>query len=159
MNTEKLIRKIKNYKKQDISKNRFWKDTAYMDLKYFKKFIKLQNGRCFHCKIKLNTDWTPFCLLQPCLDRIDDNKPHLKSNVVVNCFRCSCSWHHRFYDKYHRDGEFMRCKYKCHKLKRTIPLQQIKERMAEAERKKILPWQLFLEEYHKWKKDKSYRLF
>jgi hypothetical protein len=101
-----IIHKIYNHKIYD--KNRF-NIEGDIDYKFITELIQKQDKKCYICKETiLLIDWKPYCCYQFSIDRIDNNKPHDKNNVLISCYYCNCRDYPKF-DQYNKI-----CKQKCH---------------------------------------------
>ena len=56
-----------------------------------------QNLKCYVCDdLVLTTNWRSHCCYQFSVDRIDDNKPHDRNNILLSCYYCNCRIHSLF---------------------------------------------------------------
>lgn len=108
---EIILRKIDEYKRQD--KNRNMKITdEYVTISNVKQLLFKQENKCYVCGDNVITGyWETKCFYQFTLDRIDNNLPHNRNNVLICCYYCNC-----FYD----DNLHKICENGCHKTKRII---------------------------------------
>lgn len=88
--SKKIIEKIKcniqNNNNKDL--NRFkTRGTLTFD-EYIEK-IKNQAGKCWVCKQDFRYDGGKWCYFFPSADRIDNNKPHNKENILISCLFCN----------------------------------------------------------------------
>jgi hypothetical protein len=118
--TKKLLQNIKdkisNHNKYD--KNRFGK-IGNVSLDDIKELLNKQQFKCYICNDEVKTtNWTSFCCYQFSIDRIDDNKPHDRNNILISCYYCNC----RQYPDFNQHNKL--CKEKCHiDKKENIPLK------------------------------------
>ena len=80
--------KLKGYQKQDIEKDRT--DDGIISIDSVIEILVISRLKCFYCKenvhllyesVRDKNQWT--------LDRIDNNKGHIRTNVVVSCLECN----------------------------------------------------------------------
>lgn len=111
-----ILNKIKAYKEQDKAHGR---DITcdYVTINDVKKMLFKQEKKCYVCGDNVITEeWAPSCLYQFTLDRIDNNLPHNKNNVLISCYYCNCfGW-----QADETDICYKLCKNKCHTIKRNI---------------------------------------
>ena len=120
--------KINTYTSKD--KRRF--DIAgNVSVEDVKELLKRQNFRCYKCEeVVLTSKWTPECLYQFSLDRIENNKPHNKDIVLISCFYCNCiNYWKNFMGK---SENFKICSNKCHVEKKHIKFDDEKIRINIA---------------------------
>jgi hypothetical protein len=80
--------KINGYKSQDNIKGRCEGNVSVEDIF---QLLKTQEFKCYVCKDEVKTsNWKPYCLYQFTLDRIDNNLPHNRDNVLISCYYCNC---------------------------------------------------------------------
>jgi hypothetical protein len=80
--------KINGYKSQDKIKGRCEGNVIVEDIF---QLLKTQEFKCYVCKDEVKTsNWKPHCLYQFTLDRIDNNLPHNRDNVLISCYYCNC---------------------------------------------------------------------
>lgn len=120
--------KINSYKMQDKIKLRNI-NSDYVTVNHVKKLLFKQDYKCYICGDNVLTEeWQPNCLYQFTLDRIDNNLPHDKNNVLICCLYCNC---------YGSDVNLYKlCKNKCHKIKRNIT--RTRENIPKAEIQKLI---------------------
>ena len=87
---KELKRKMTSYLMQDKKKNRFYDKTKYINMETLLPLLVSSKLRCYYCKCKLMVlynnvrepkQWT--------LDRINNDIPHNKDNVVIACLKCN----------------------------------------------------------------------
>jgi len=88
LNENKLKSKIQNYKIQDKNADRIFNEEDYIDVETIKKIYDNQKGLCNFCheNVELYKDNSNKMIL----DRISNDKPHLKDNCVISCSHCNC---------------------------------------------------------------------
>jgi hypothetical protein len=83
-NANSISKKLSGYKSQD--KRRGW----IPDIELNDILELLKTNVCRYCSIKVLVDYeTKLHPMQWTLDRIDNNLPHNKDNVVLSCLRCN----------------------------------------------------------------------
>lgn len=114
---EIILHKINSYKSQDEAKGRNI-TSDYVTINDVKKLLFKQESKCYVCGDNVITEeWTPDCLYQFTLDRIDNKLPHNKNNVLICCHYCNCfGWQNDNTDI----CLYKLCKNKCHFIKRNI---------------------------------------
>ncbi len=60
-----------------------------VDIDYIKEMLKTQNNKCYFCNHDLVYECTSNKLNQASIDRIDSNKPHIKTNISITCIFCN----------------------------------------------------------------------
>jgi len=101
-----ILKKIFNHKKYDLKR---FDIEGNIDYNYITKLINKQDKKCYICKeTVLIIDWKPYCCYQFSIDRIDNNMPHDKNNVLISCYYCNC----RDYPKF--DQHNKKCNQNCH---------------------------------------------
>ena len=94
MISRKIRKKI--YQHNNFDENKFGVIGNITENDVFELLSK-QKIRCYVCDdLVLTTDWKPHCCYQFSIDRIDDNKPHDRNNVLVSCYYCNCRIHSLF---------------------------------------------------------------
>ena len=89
-----ILHKIKNHKFYDF--NRFGIE-GNIDKEYIVELLKKQNNKCYICQEEvLINNWNPYCCYQFSIDRIKNNEPHNKNNVLISCYYCNCRHHPKF---------------------------------------------------------------
>ena len=78
---------FQNYKKQDES-NENVKGKTCFTIDWYLNQLKKQNGKCYQCRCKLNNSVEEKMIT---LDRIDNFKPHIESNMLITCKSCNVS--------------------------------------------------------------------
>jgi hypothetical protein len=107
-----IMRKINSHKIYD--KNRF-EIEGNINLDYILELIKKQNNKCYICKENvLLVNWKPYCCYQFSIDRIKNDQPHNKNNVLISCYYCNCRHHSKF------DQHYKVCNQKCHTEKKQL---------------------------------------
>ncbi len=93
-----IIYKIRNYKIQDIKKNRYIGDITYDNV--LEKLIE-SKLMCYYCKKKIDicyqfknqqNQWT--------LDRIDNDTSHTHNNCVISCLHCNITKRNRSHSQF-----------------------------------------------------------
>jgi hypothetical protein len=83
-NVNSISKKLSGYKSQD--KRRGW--IPAIELNDILEILK--SNVCHYCNIKVLIDYeTKLHPMQWTLDRIDNNLPHNKDNVVLSCLKCN----------------------------------------------------------------------
>ena len=89
---EIILNKINSYKKQDLLKGRNI-TSDYVTANDVKKLLFKQENKCYVCGDNVITEeWQPNCLYQFTLDRIDNQLPHNKYNVLICCDLIFMDW-------------------------------------------------------------------
>jgi ribosomal protein S28E/S33 len=61
------------------------------------QLLETQNYTCYICDEKVITlTWNPYCCYQFSVDRIDNDRPHDRNNVLISCYYCNCRNHPEF---------------------------------------------------------------
>jgi hypothetical protein len=109
-----IQKKISNYNIFD--ENKFNK-IGNIQIEDVKELLNKQNFKCYICNDIVKTiNWSPYCCYQFSVDRIDNNKPHDRNNILISCYYCNCRNDPRF------DQNNKLCNNKCHTIKReNIP--------------------------------------
>lgn len=107
-----IRKKISTYKKKDI--DRFGREgTATID--DILQLLRKQNFTCYVCDEKVITsNWKPFCCYQFSIDRINNNLPHDRNNVLISCYYCNC----RHYSEFNQPNKI--CNAGCHTETKNI---------------------------------------
>ena len=85
---KEIQKKISCYKCSDTKRFGYAGNVTKEDV--FCLFNK-QKGRCYVCDdIVLTSNFKPYCLYQFSLDRLDNQLPHNKDNVLISCYYCNC---------------------------------------------------------------------
>jgi hypothetical protein len=117
-NTDNLLKNIKNkiYNYNIFDKNKF-NIVGNISINDVKELLNKQNFKCYICNDTIKTiNWSPFCCYQFSIDRINDNKPHDRNNILISCYYCNCRHHPNF------DQKNKICNSKCHTIKKdNIP--------------------------------------
>ena len=79
---------IKNSKKHDIKKNRY-NESEFVDYQYLFNLIDIFNDQCFYCDCHLQ--YTNFTNNLATIERINNELGHIKSNVLISCYKCNVS--------------------------------------------------------------------
>ncbi len=104
--------KISGHRTHDIKK---FGRVGNIDVPFISNMISQQSGKCALCsEPMILSGWLPYCVYQFTIDRILDSLPHMKSNVVISCYHCNCSFHKNF----SRKGRT--CMRDCHYKKRVV---------------------------------------
>lgn len=86
--------KLKHYKETDVSK--FGRE-GNLTIDDISQLLKKQRFTCYVCdEMVLTSKWKRFCCYQFSVDRIDNNLPHDRSNVLISCYYCNCRYHFEF---------------------------------------------------------------
>lgn len=125
---QKIHQKIQEYKKQDNKKKRWLfgpiNEEEYVTVCDVKKLLSKQENKCYICcDVVIITGYTPECCYQMTLDRIDENLPHNKNNVLVCCIYCNCrDWKNSYIQlqgiKDNPQWNYKICPRGCHTMKR-----------------------------------------
>jgi hypothetical protein len=92
-----IQRKLARYKKSDIDS--FGREGT-VSIDDISKLLKKQNFTCYVCnEMVITSKWKPFCCYQFSVDRINNNLPHDKNNVLISCYYCNCRHHFEFNQK------------------------------------------------------------
>ena len=88
-----ILHKIKHYKEKDkLKKRKITND--YVSIEDVKNLLIKQDNKCYVCYDNVITqEWFPECLYQFTLDRINNNLPHNKNNVLICCNYCNSYSH------------------------------------------------------------------
>jgi len=125
--TTNIKNKINSHKSYD--KNRFDIE-GDIDYYFITELLKIQDRKCYICKEELLLiDWKPYCCYQFSIDRIKNNEPHNKNNVLISCYYCNC----RDYYKFIQDNKI--CTAKCHNIKKDL---RHKSEITEIEIKTLI---------------------
>lgn len=80
--------KRRGYQEQD--KRRGWNPTRVLTENEIAEIMLVQKQKCFHCGTRVHVlyrdRYDPF---QWSVDRLDNDKGHIRDNVVVSCMRCN----------------------------------------------------------------------
>jgi hypothetical protein len=118
--TKNLLQNIKNKIKShnNYDENRFG-EIGNVSVDDIKQLLNKQKLKCYICNDEIKTmNWAPYCCYQFSIDRIDDNKPHNRDNVLMSCYYCNCRQHPDF------NQHNKICNQKCHTDKKeNIPLK------------------------------------
>jgi hypothetical protein len=81
--------KIRNYKNQDIRKNKFCSE-KFIHFEYIKSLLLFYQLRCYYCQTELRLCYND-CrdMSQWSIERIDNLYGHNMDNVVVSCLQCN----------------------------------------------------------------------
>ena len=113
-----ILSKIQNYKQEDKKVNRKITNN-YVSIEDVKNLLIKQDNKCYVCHDNVITkEWHPYCLYQFTLDRIDNNLPHNKNNVLICCYYCNSFSH--LPDKVSDICCSKLCRRGCHTIKRNI---------------------------------------
>ena len=83
-----VSRKVTNSKKSDIKSGREIIEAHYITEEYIENMIRIQQNKCFHCDIKMQTE----NMNKPdglTIDRIHNNDAHHCYNCVLACALCN----------------------------------------------------------------------
>jgi len=113
-----IARKIKDYKKQDLTK---FEKEGNVEVKDVFELLKKQEFKCYVCDDEVKTfKWRPFCLYQFTLDRLDNSLPHNKDNVLICCYYCNCIEYLSNVVGCSESVKNKICRNGCHCIKRNI---------------------------------------
>lgn len=83
-----IIKKINNCQKNDKKKFGIKGDITK---EYILELLVKQKLKCYICDIKLNlNNYENRCKNQLSIDRINNNEPHNKNNIMLSCYYCNC---------------------------------------------------------------------
>jgi hypothetical protein len=120
--------KISSHKQYDQKRFGVKGDLCFNDIL---ELYEKQKGHCYICDCEMIVnEWTPKCLYQISIDRLDNKKPHNRDNILLSCYHCNCCEHEMF----QQDTEqysFKLCLNKCH----TIPNAETPCRQAVSQDK------------------------
>ena len=89
-----IKRKLSRYKQSDIDK--FGREGT-ISIDDVLELLKKQNFTCYVCdEMVLACNWKPLCCYQFSVDRINNNLPHDRNNVLISCYYCNCRHHFQF---------------------------------------------------------------
>jgi hypothetical protein len=109
---DNISKKLNSHKQSDIIK--FGKHGNLKSEDVEKLLIK-QLFKCYVCDdMVITTNYKPYCCYQFSIDRIDNNKPHDKNNVLISCYYCNCR-NFPLFDQLNKI-----CNSGCHTIKREI---------------------------------------
>lgn len=88
----KLQDMIYNSKKADNKSERFYEEDDYITLDFLQGLYQ-SNMNCFYCKVLMSMTFNPKTKDkdQITIQRINNDLPHIKSNIVYSCFECNCN--------------------------------------------------------------------
>lgn len=105
---KKIKKKCQQYKQQDIQKKRIISSQFMISLESCLELLVKSKLLCSYCLKPIFLEYYheryPY---QWTLDRIDNNKPHIISNLVISCLRCNLQ-KRRQCDNHFRLGKQMR---------------------------------------------------
>jgi hypothetical protein len=84
---ENIVKKLQSHMKTDIQS---FGRKGTIDYDNVVTLLNKQQFRCYICKDKVLITFEKYCLYQFSLDRIDNNLPHDKNNVLISCYFCNC---------------------------------------------------------------------
>lgn len=115
---EIISRKIQKYKQKDKEYNRKITNN-YVSIDDVKNLLIKQNNKCYVCFDNVLTkEWHQYCLYQFTLDRINNNLPHNRNNVLICCNYCNSYSH--LPDRVSDICCSKLCYKGCHTIKRNI---------------------------------------
>ena len=120
-----IIRKISTYIDKDVKRFGRKGNVSFEDID---ELLKRQDCKCYVCDDMLLTKhFMSRCLYQLSIDRIDNNKPHDRDNVLLSCYKCNCSdWFQGFDDNYYNSQfKYKLCPLKCHLEKRNESINRV----------------------------------
>lgn len=104
--------KIKSYNEQDLQK---FKKIGNISCDDIKELFNKQRYKCYICDdVVISCNWKNLCCYQWTLDKIDNNIPHNKDNVLISCYFCNC----RSYPDFKQHNKI--CSSGCHTKNRDI---------------------------------------
>lgn len=120
-NVEKCIReKITRHRTLDRKKFQIAGDITVDDVL---ELFRRQNYKCYVCDdAVLTCGWKPGCFYQFSIDRLDNNQPHNRNNVLISCDYCNCRFRRYYTNKFDYEETHKICSYGCHRVKRDIQL-------------------------------------
>ena len=92
-----IQKKLLRYKKIDIDK--FGREGS-ASIEDISQLLNKQKFTCYVCdEMIITSKWKPFCCYQFSVDRINNNLPHDRNNVLISCYYCNCRHHFEFNQK------------------------------------------------------------
>ena len=79
---------IRSSKQEDKKKNRYY-ESEFVDYEFLKKLIDITNDICVYCDCPLQ--YTNYTSDLATIERIDNELGHIKSNVLISCYKCNVS--------------------------------------------------------------------
>ena len=111
-----ILSKIQKHKQKDKKYNRKITND-YVSIEDVKNLLIKQDNKCYVCHDNVITqEWFPECLYQFTLDRINNNLPHNKNNVLICCNYCNSYSHLSNIN----DISGKLCRRGCHTTKKSI---------------------------------------
>lgn len=105
---KKIKKKCQQYKQQDILKKRILSSQFMISLESCLELLVVSKLKCSYCMKHVFLEYYhERYLYQWTLDRIDNDKPHIISNLVISCLKCNLQ-KRRQCDSYFRMGKQMR---------------------------------------------------
>lgn len=93
--SKNISKKLSGYKSQD--KKRGW--VSNIELSYVLELLK--SNYCCYCNKEMLIEYeTKLHPMQWTLDRVDNNLPHNKENVVLSCLKCNLERRKKSFDKF-----------------------------------------------------------
>jgi hypothetical protein len=86
-----------------------------LDYDYVIDLIDKCGGTCYSCKDPVLYEGGLYCCYKLSIDRINNNKGHVKGNVRISCYFCNCRKNYAF------TQEYKVCNAGCHTVRRYIP--------------------------------------
>jgi len=121
-NIKRIIEnKIKTYNKNDLDKFGIIGNVKIDDVICL---LNKQKLKCYVCDdVVLTFGYKPYCLYQFSIDRIDNNLPHNKDNILISCYYCNCI---DYFTKTlcNENKKYKICDNNCHCKKRNITVKR-----------------------------------
>lgn len=95
-----IIKKICNYKNQDLKKRKYNED-EFIDIEYIKKKLIDCELKCYYCReevmvlyksVREPKQWS--------VERLDNNYGHNKNNITIACLSCNISRRTMYHERY-----------------------------------------------------------
>jgi len=95
--------------------NRIFGKKGDLEINDIEYLLKKQEYKCYVCgDDMLMINYKPYCCYQFSIDRLNNDKPHDKGNVLISCYYCNCR-HFPLFDQKDKI-----CNSGCHTDKRNI---------------------------------------
>jgi len=127
---KKCMAKIYSYRDKDKKR---WGIAGDISVKDIEELLTIQKNTCYVCKEPVLLDsWTPSCLYQFSIDRINEHLPHDRDNFLISCYHCNCTW-------YSREGAEQKiCLHGCHTEEKVFKTTR-KDELPHMEYLRLLP--------------------